>query len=160
MTTHFLAPFFGSNSSSGCSDNCRVVSSFSSSSNSSVTLVPFLADVSMYLHFHIDWNQRRRASIRIGTSQNSPGLTWASRVSLCLSLSLSVSPCLSLSLPVSPCLSLSLSVSLCYVWLDHQFLTQCLVGELLLQFHLSHHLDVNQQCVRCIFLFTFWSSRN
>ena len=55
MMTHFFAPFFGSDSSSGCNESCRVVSSFNNSSNNSVTFVPFLADVSMYLHFHIDW---------------------------------------------------------------------------------------------------------
>ena len=45
--------FFFSTSSIGCNESCRLVSSFNSSSKSSVTFVPFFADVSMYLHFHI-----------------------------------------------------------------------------------------------------------
>ena len=46
-------PFFLSLSSMGWRLKTRDVSNFNSSSNSSLTLVPSLADVSMYLHFHI-----------------------------------------------------------------------------------------------------------
>ena len=48
---HFF--FFFSVSSIGCKDNIFFVSIFNSSSNSSLMFVPCLAEVSMYLHFHI-----------------------------------------------------------------------------------------------------------
>ena len=48
-------PPFVSVFSMGCNDNCREVSNFNNSSNNSVTFVPSLAEVSMYLHFHICW---------------------------------------------------------------------------------------------------------
>ena len=50
--------FFFSTSSIGCNESCRLVSSFNSSSKSSVTFVPFFADVSMYLHFHICYKKK------------------------------------------------------------------------------------------------------
>ena len=50
---HFF--FFFSVSSIGCKDNIFFVSIFNSSSNSSLMFVPCLAEVSMYLHFHILW---------------------------------------------------------------------------------------------------------
>ena len=51
MRQHFF--FFFSVSSIGCSESIFFVSILSSSSKSSLMLVPCLADVSMYLHFHI-----------------------------------------------------------------------------------------------------------
>ncbi len=63
MRLHLLlplaAPFFLSFSSMGCKLRVRLVSSLSSSSKSSLTLVPSLADVSTYLHFHICCKRER-----------------------------------------------------------------------------------------------------
>ena len=51
----FFSPLFFLSSSMGWRLKVRLVSSFSNSSKSSFTFVPSLAEVSMYLHFHICW---------------------------------------------------------------------------------------------------------